>query len=40
MGQTLAEKIFNAHRVEMPFPDTHVLNWTECSVMRLPHRLP
>ncbi len=25
MGQTLAEKIFDAHRVEMPFPDTHVL---------------
>lgn len=25
MGKTLAEKIFDAHRVEMPFPDTHVL---------------
>ncbi len=26
MGKTLAEKIFEAHRVDMPFPDTHVLN--------------
>lgn len=25
MGKTLAEKIFDAHRVNMPFPDTHVL---------------
>lgn len=25
MGKTLAEKIFDAHRVDMPFPDTHVL---------------
>jgi 3-isopropylmalate/(R)-2-methylmalate dehydratase large subunit len=25
MGKTIAEKIFDAHRVEMPFPDTHVL---------------
>jgi len=25
MGKTLAEKIFDAHRVEMPFQDTHVL---------------
>lgn len=25
MGKTLAEKIFDTHRVEMPFPDTHVL---------------
>ena len=25
MGKTLAEKIFDAHRVEMPFEDTHVL---------------
>lgn len=26
MGKTLTEKIFDAHRVNMPFPDTHVLN--------------
>ena len=26
MGKTLAEKIFDSHRVDMPFPDTHVLN--------------
>lgn len=26
MGKTLTEKIFDAHRVDMPFPDTHVLN--------------
>lgn len=26
MGKTLAQKIFDAHRVDMPFPDTHVLN--------------
>ena len=25
MGKTLAEKVFDAHRVDMPFPDTHVL---------------
>lgn len=25
MGKTLAQKIFDAHRVDMPFPDTHVL---------------
>lgn len=25
MGKTLAEKIFDTHRVNMPFPDTHVL---------------
>ena len=25
MGKTIAEKIFDAHRVEEPFPDTHVL---------------
>lgn len=25
MGKTIAEKIFDAHRVNMPFPDTHVL---------------
>ncbi len=25
MGKTLAEKIFDSHRVDMPFPDTHVL---------------
>ena len=25
MGRTLTEKIFDAHRVNMPFPDTHVL---------------
>lgn len=25
MGKTIAEKIFDAHRVDMPFPDTHVL---------------
>ena len=25
MGKTLTEKIFDAHRVDMPFPDTHVL---------------
>ncbi|HAE60846.1 MAG TPA: 3-isopropylmalate dehydratase [Eubacteriaceae bacterium] len=25
MGRTIAEKIFDAHRVEEPFPDTHVL---------------
>ena len=25
MGKTLAEKIFDAHRVNNPFPDTHVL---------------
>ena len=25
MGKTLVEKIFDAHRIEMPFPDTHVL---------------
>lgn len=25
MGKTLAEKIFDAHRIDMPFPDTHVL---------------
>lgn len=25
MGKTLAEKIFDAHRVDMPFEDTHVL---------------
>lgn len=25
MGKTVAEKIFDAHRVDMPFPDTHVL---------------
>lgn len=25
MGKTLAEKIFESHRVDMPFPDTHVL---------------
>ena len=25
MGKTLAEKIFDAHRVDSPFPDTHVL---------------
>ncbi len=26
MGKTLTEKIFDAHRVDTPFPDTHVLN--------------
>jgi len=26
MGKTLAEKIFDSHRVNMPFEDTHVLN--------------
>ena len=26
MGKTLTEKIFDAHRVDMPFPNTHVLN--------------
>lgn len=26
MGKTLTEKIFDAHRVDMPFPDTHVLS--------------
>lgn len=26
MGRTLVEKIFDAHRIEMPFPDTHVLS--------------
>jgi 3-isopropylmalate/(R)-2-methylmalate dehydratase large subunit len=26
MGKTIAEKIFDAHRVEEPFPGTHVLN--------------
>lgn len=25
MGKTIAEKIFDAHRVDMPFPDTNVL---------------
>ncbi len=25
MGKTLVEKIFDAHRVEQPYPDTHVL---------------
>jgi len=25
MGRTLAEKIFDAHRIDMPFPGTHVL---------------
>ncbi|HPC99801.1 MAG TPA: 3-isopropylmalate dehydratase large subunit [Acetivibrio sp.] len=25
MNKTIAEKIFDAHRVDMPFPDTHVL---------------
>ena len=25
MGKTLVEKIFDAHRVDMPYPDTHVL---------------
>ncbi|MDP4182845.1 MAG: 3-isopropylmalate dehydratase large subunit [Bacillota bacterium] len=25
MGKTIAEKIFDAHRVDLPFPDTHVL---------------
>ncbi|MBC3796705.1 3-isopropylmalate dehydratase large subunit [Acetobacterium tundrae] len=25
MGKTIAEKIFDAHRVDEPFPDTHVL---------------
>ncbi len=25
MGKTIAQKIFDAHRVDMPFPDTHVL---------------
>ncbi len=25
MGKTIAEKIFDSHRVEEPFPDTHVL---------------
>ena len=25
MGKTIAEKIFDAHRIDMPFPDTHVL---------------
>ncbi|NLM53153.1 MAG: 3-isopropylmalate dehydratase large subunit [Firmicutes bacterium] len=25
MGKTLAEKIFDAHRIDMPFPETHVL---------------
>lgn len=25
MGMTIAEKIFEAHRIDMPFPDTHVL---------------
>lgn len=25
MGKTLVEKIFEAHRVDMPYPDTHVL---------------
>lgn len=25
MGRTLVEKIFDAHRIDMPFPDTHVL---------------
>ena len=25
MGKTIAEKIFDAHRVNMPFLDTHVL---------------
>lgn len=26
MGQTIAEKIFDAHRIDEPFPGTHVLN--------------
>ena len=25
MGKTIAEKIFDAHRVDQPAPDTHVL---------------
>jgi hypothetical protein len=24
MGEIIAEKIFDAHRVDEPFPDTHV----------------
>lgn len=40
MGKTLAEKIFDAHRVNMPFPDTHVLKLDRVFfVTRLQHQL-